>query len=216
MLRCTICATESQSTLCLACRSLLSKPQNGCPTCGKPLPHDDTTLCGECLASAPDFDAVIYASLYQYPIDHWVHQLKFGAHLAAAQVMAEALLPLLESIPHQVPLLAMPLHPSRLRQRGYNQAHEIARTIAQKQNRALLLDTLVRNKATQMQAALREKQRAANVRGAFSCPTNIPHRHVLLVDDVMTTGQTLRAAAKSLKKAGVQQVTAVVFARSKG
>ena len=216
MFRCTLCATPSQQALCISCQSLLIKPSHACKCCGKPLITEDATQCGECLSSKPAFDQVIYASLYQYPIDHWVHQLKFGGQLTAAQIMAEALIPQLESIEHAIPLIPMPLHPARLRLRGYNQAAVIAKIIAQAQQRPILHSGLIRTKATKMQAELREKQRKANVAGAFKCPEKIDHETVLLVDDVLTTGQTLRAAAKTLKKAGVKQVIAVVFARSKG
>lgn len=216
MLRCTVCQTPSAQALCLACQDLMAKPDFACSHCGKPLTTADAQRCGECMASPPPFDAVIYASLYQYPMDHWVHQLKFGAQLSAATVMAEALLPALSQVPSHWPMIPVPLHPKRLLSRGYNQATEVAKIIAKHQHRPLLENLLIRSKATQMQAELKEKQRQANVAGAFSCPQTIDHPDVLLIDDVMTTGQTLRACAKTLKKNGAQTVTAVVFARSKG
>lgn len=216
MLRCTVCQCPSDSAICPACHGLLTKPDHGCQTCGKPLTASDAPSCGECLSDPPAFDAVIYASLYQAPMDHWVHQLKFGGQLSSARLMAEALFPELQNLAHDIPIIPVPLHPKRLRKRGYNQASEIAKIIGKMQNRPILDHILIRNKATQMQAELREKQRAANVASAFQCKQAIDHEHVLLLDDVMTTGQTLRASAKTLKKAGVQRVTAVVFVRSKG
>ena len=216
MLRCSLCSTPSISAMCPGCQSLLIKPDFACQSCGKPLVVDDVKNCGECMSSKPNFDAVIYASLYQYPIDHWVHQLKFGGLLTAAQIMAESLIPHLDSIDTSIPMIPMPLHLTRLRKRGYNQATEIARIISKIQNRPIIHNALIRTKATQMQAELREKQRQANVAGAFECPDKLNHETVLLVDDVLTTGQTLRAAAKTLKKAGVNNVIAVIFSRSKG
>lgn len=216
MLRCTVCQCRSESALCEGCHDLLNKADHGCAICSKPLAVADAKQCGECMANPPAFDAVIYASLYQAPMDHWVHQLKFGGQLTAARLMAEALLPELEYLSSDIPIIPVPLHPKRLLTRGYNQALEIAKIIARRQNRPVENDILIRNKATQMQAELGEKQRAANVAGAFQCSQTIGHDHVLLLDDVMTTGQTLRACAKTLKKAGAQKVTAIVFARSKG
>ncbi len=216
MQRCTVCLTPSTRALCVACHDLMIQPDFACTQCGKPLTTMDAKHCGECMASPPPFDAVVCASLYQYPMDHWVHQLKFGDRLSAAAVMAEALLPALSQVPKHWPLIPVPLHPKRLLTRGYNQATEVAKIIAKHQHRPLLEGLLIRNKATQMQAELKEKQRQANVAGAFSCPHTIDHPNVLLIDDVMTTGQTLRACAKTLKKSGAQSVTAVVFARSKG
>lgn len=216
MFRCTLCASPAAQALCPACQSLLIKPDFSCQYCAKPLPSDNLKTCGECLSEKPAFDAIIYASLYQYPIDHWVHLLKFGGQLTAAQIMADALAPQLKSIDRSIPLIPMPLHPSRLRLRGYNQAAVIAQVIARTQKRPLLHNALIRTKATKMQAELREKQRKANVTGAFKCPEILNHKKVLLLDDVLTTGHTLRAASKTLKKAGAQHITAVLFARSKG
>lgn len=216
MFRCTLCATPSQQALCISCQSMLIRPNHACQSCGKPLIIENAKQCGECLNSKSAFDQVIYASLYQYPIDHWVHQLKFGGQLTAAQIMAEALMPQLEIIDLSIPLIPMPLHPARLRLRGYNQAAVIAKIIAQVQQRPILHNAIIRTKATKMQAELREKQRKANVAGAFKCPEKLSHETVLLVDDVLTTGQTLRAAAKTLKKSGIKEVIALVFARSKG
>ncbi len=216
MLRCTVCQSPAEQALCQDCHQLMIKPTYRCYQCGKPLPNTDATQCGECMTSPPEFDTVIYATLYQYPVDRWVHQLKFGQQLSAAQLMADSLIPLLSSIAVEVPLIPVPLHPRRLLLRGYNQAAMIAQSIAKAENRKLITDVLFRPKNTQMQAALRAKQRKNNVSGAFGCLKPLDADRILLVDDVLTTGQTLRACAKALKQNGVRQVTALVFARSRG
>jgi len=115
---------------------------------------------------------------------------------------------------NNIPIIPVPLHPKRLRLRGYNQAHEIAKIIAKQQNRPLLSDALVRTKNTAMQAELHEKQRANNVRAAFALNQTIESDTVIVMDDVMTTGQTLRSVAKCLNQAGIGEVIVAVFARS--
>ncbi|MCX7552787.1 ComF family protein [Marinicella sp. S1101] len=215
MQRCAICHVHSTTGLCSGCQSLIKAPENPCLLCAKPLPHAGA-ICGECRSDSPAFNQTICAAIYQAPIDKWIQQLKFGEQLDRARLMAEALLSLMGEIDQHIPLIPMPLHINRLRKRGYNQAFEIARIIAKKQNRALLGGALIRVKNTAMQAELHEKQRIKNVRSAFRVNQAIGHNKVVLIDDVMTTGQTMRSAAKCLVGAGVQEVIVVVFARSGG
>ncbi len=215
MLRCAVCQIHSTTSLCESCQSLIQAPLNPCQICAKPLNQADG-VCGECRSDPPAFLKTICAAVYEPPASLWVQQLKFGDRLDRARIMAEALLPLMESINHHVPIIPMPLHPSRLRTRGYNQAYEVARIITKKQNRPLLSDALVRIKNTAMQAELHEKQRAANVRAAFKIAQPIDYDAVIILDDVMTTGQTVRSVSKCLIKAGIEEVVVVVFARSGG
>lgn len=130
--------------------------------------------------------------------------------------MAELLSPKLDRLPRDWPLIAMPLHPRRLRHRGYNQAHELTRILAKKTDRLELRNLLQRAKYTAMQATLPEKKRRANVRDAFVVNGDDIPKEVILVDDVLTTGQTLSAAANVLKMAGVETVYGAVFLRSEG
>lgn len=215
MNRCAICFTHTLSTLCGGCQSLLTPIEFPCQHCAKPLNQIDG-ICGECRADPPGFTKTYSATVYQPPASLWVQQLKFGERLDRAAVMAEAMLPMLSEVSQEVPILPMPLHRKRLQSRGYNQAYEVAKIISQKQRRVLLSDTLIRVKHTAMQAELHEKQRAANVRSAFRLKQEISHDCVLVLDDVMTTGQTMRSVARCLLKAGVQEVQVAVFARSKG
>jgi ComF family protein len=130
--------------------------------------------------------------------------------------MAEAMLPVMDIIDRNIPIIPMPLHLNRLRSRGYNQAFEVAKIIAKTQHRVLLDEVLIRTKNTAMQAELHEKQRSDNVRAAFKVVSAIEYDAVILLDDVMTTGQTMRSAAKCIVSAGVEEVIVAVFARSGG
>ena len=201
--------------MCKGCQTLLQAPEKPCQICAKPLNQSDG-VCGECRSDPPAFTKTYCAAIYKAPIDKWVQQLKFGERLDRARIMAEALLTPLSALDKEVPVIPVPLHLSRLRKRGYNQANEIAKIICKQQNRPLLSDVLVRVKNTEMQAELHEKQRVANVRAAFQVVKPIKCLKVLLLDDVMTTGQTLRSASKCLINAGIQQVNIAVFARSGG
>lgn len=195
--------------------SLIIAPENPCLICAKPLNQADG-VCGECRSDPPAFKQTICAAIYQPPVSTWVQQLKFGDQLDRARIMAECILPLLKKVDIDIPIIPIPLHPKRLRKRGYNQAYEMTKIIAKAQQRVLLGDVLTRVKNTAMQAELHEKQRAVNVRAAFQVSQPIEHKTVMVLDDVMTTGQTMRSVAKCLLKAGVEQVFAVVFARSGG
>ncbi|WP_223787295.1 ComF family protein [Marinicella meishanensis] len=213
MRRCVVCQVHTPDSLCVGCQTLIQAPANPCVSCAKPMPQADS-LCGECRSDPPAFSRTLCATLYQAPVSTWVQQLKFGERLDRARVMAECLMPLVQGLDPTVPLVPLPLHRRRLLSRGFNQAQEIARLLAKAQARPLLDRHLQRVKNTAMQAELSERQRAANVRAAFTVVKPITATTVLLLDDVMTTGQTMRAAAQCLKQAGVAKVIAVVFARS--
>lgn len=109
-------------------------------------------------------------------------------------------------------LVPVPLHKSRLRRRGYNQAYELASELAKMSGRKL--DTcLQRTRKTEMQAQLKLNQRAKNVKGAFTVSDKLLNRKLILVDDVMTSGYTLNECAKVLRKAGAEDIKVLVFAR---
>ena len=153
------------------------------------------------------------ACLYDFPVDRLLPRFKFHRDLAAgrllAQLMAEAFTPLQR--PQAV--IALPLHRGRLRARGYDQALELARPLARALQLPLFEGALRRTRATAPQSELSAMARHRNLRGAFACDCAPLPAHVALVDDVMTTGATLHAAAKALRRAGVVRVDAWVCAR---
>ena len=129
-----------------------------------------------------------------------------------SRLFAELLQPKLKHMGQNYILMPVPLHVSRLRSRGYNQAYEIAKELAKLSARKL--DTsLKRSKNTAMQAQLSLKQRAKNVSKAFNVKEKFKFKSIILVDDVMTTGNTLNECAKTLLKAGAEDVQVLVFAR---
>lgn len=220
MNRCVVCHCHAEKLLCRGCQQLIQAPAAGCHVCAKPLTEInqpvDNRLCADCRKERPAFDGIACAGVYQPPGSEWVIALKFSGQLHWARAMAELMSPVITDWPLGWPLLAMPLHRKRLQKRGFNQAHEITRLMAQASGRRVLSDCLERSQYTAMQATLPEKKRRDNVRHAFTVNGSVLPEALILVDDVLTTGQTLSSAAATLKKAGVKHVWGAVFLRSAG
>jgi len=172
-------------------------------------------LCGQCLREPPHFDATNAALDYGFPVDGLVQELKYGARLPLAALFGDlignAMKPGMGTVDLIVP---MPLHPARLRERGFNQAAEIARRLSALTGIPRRMDGIRRTVDTPPQAGLHIKQRRANIRGAFACDTPLAGMSVAVVDDVMTTGSTLDEFAKTLKAAGALRVENWVAART--
>ncbi len=183
-----------------------------------PAAVDTGQVCGQCLQRPPPLAETRAACLYGVPLDRLLPRFKFNHDLAGgrllAQLMAHAFRPLPSRWPQPAALLPIPLHPRRLRQRGYDQALELARPLARALALPLLDAGLTRVRDTAPQSRLDATQRQRNLKGAFRVDrcAALP-AHVVLVDDVMTTGATLHAAALALQRAGVTRVDAWVCAR---
>lgn len=168
------------------------------------------------MSETPAYDATIAAFAYAFPADVLVRGLKFDGELALAPFLAEALsselgTALLEPVDLVIPV---PLHDSRLRQRGFNQSMEIARGLGRKLDVIVLPDLCVRVRETVAQFELPWKERRDNVRDAFSCRRAVDGKRIAVVDDVMTTGATLNEIATTLKKFGAARVVNWVVART--
>jgi len=177
--------------------------------------------CGACLDQAPAYDATIAAVDYGAPVDQLVVALKFGSRLAMAPLFAKTMRDALLHAPMgNLPdvLLPVPLGAGRLQRRGFNQAQEIAKPLSRALGIPLQARWLKRSRDTHAQSSLHPDERKKNVRNAFMvAPEHIDHLqdlHVGLVDDVMTTGETLHEIATTLKQHGVARVTNFVFART--
>ena len=206
---CFVCRGSARGLLCTACQAELPQlTAERCPRCALPTPGG--AVCGRCLADPPAYDATLAALAYDFPADALVHALKFRGELALAPLLAKLLLPqtLSEKADRVIPV---PLSAARLRTRGYNQAAEIARGLA---NGRLDLDTCVRDEDTPPQMQLPWDQRQRNIRGAFRCRRSLAGASVAVVDDVMTTGATLEELARTLKRAGAVRVVNWVVART--
>ncbi|MDR1854062.1 MAG: ComF family protein [Azoarcus sp.] len=216
-------ATIGGGDCCLCGRALAGEKHPLCAACAEDLPrHDDSAcprcalptacgeVCGDCRREPPAFDATRAAFDYAFPLDVLVKRLKYGHRLAMADFFAAAL----GETPAVDLILPMPLHPRRLRERGFNQAVEIARPLARAAALPLELAGVARVRDTPPQARLDLEARLANLRDAFACRRRLDGLRVAVVDDVMTTGASLDALARCLKENGAKEVTNLVVART--
>lgn len=210
--RCLLChAPCAPHAVCRACSGefqRLVRPL--CEQCATPLPHG--RRCGSCLAAPPRFDRLIAPFVYAFPVDALIHALKYGRRLIASRPLAEALA---ATVDERADLIVpMPLSAARLRERGFNQAHEIARLVGPAIGTQVALDLCRRVVDTPPQAMLPWKARAQNVRGAFVCDRDLQGARIAVVDDVVTTGATLNEIARVLKRAGAAHVSGWSVARA--
>ena len=213
--RCLLCQASGASghDLCVPCAATLPWARLACPRCALPL-SSPARACGACLRKAPLLDAAHAAFAYRAPLDRLLPRLKFHGDLAAGRLLAGAMAVAFADLAAPGALVPIPLSRARLRQRGYDQALELARPLAAMLGLPLATDALERARHTDPQSTLAADRRRANLRDAFrvGARTALP-AHVVLVDDVMTTGATLQAAAVALRDAGVARVDAWVCAR---
>lgn len=214
--RCVLCGEPGMDPardLCAACHAALPWQHAACARCALPLPAE-ALRCGSCLKRAPMFDAALAAWRYEEPIASLITRFKYGGDLAAGRVLALGLAERAEPVERPQALVPVPLHWRRLRERGFDQALEIARVLSRSLERPVL-ELIERRRATAAQAALSAAERRRNLRAAFAPIRGaVVPVHVALIDDVMTTGSTLDAAARVLRAAGAQRIDAWVLARA--
>lgn len=210
---CLLCAAASdQDILCTACAADLPRLQRPCcPRCALPTPNGET--CGRCLSKSPHYDATLADYRYDFPLDRLVQSFKYGHRLALGAYFGGQLATLAQSVMADV-IIPLPLHPERLRERGFNQALELARPVARALNVAIDSVHCQRTRHTAVQANLPWRERVKNIRGAFHCSADYSGKRILLVDDVMTTGSSLDECARTLKLHGAAEVTLLVVARA--
>lgn len=214
-LHCLLCGGPGDDglDLCRDCAAELPRNRTCCARCALPLAVP-AALCGQCQRHPPPWDAAWVPFRYAWPLDRLESRFKFAADLAAGRVLSALWRRELTADRPQL-IVPMPLHPARLRQRGYNQAMELARPLAQVLEVPVRHDALLRTRATKAQTELGAIARRRNVRGAFAAkPGAVWPEHVALLDDVMTTGATLAEAARVLRRAGVRRVDVWALARA--
>lgn len=224
---CSYCRSRVGSSpvpfFCAACWSDFSLIQGPvCPQCGRPfdsseaLAYSPAHLCGSCRQAPPQYDQALSAGQFEGPLREAVHVFKYrpcralGSHLGAWMAGAILLEPVIDAV------MPVPLHSTRLRERGFNQALLLAHALCKAHGLTLSFDNLNRIRPTRPQVELSGEERVANVAGAFALrrPGEVSGRTVLLIDDVHTTGATLNECARVLKKAGAARVMALTLARA--
>ncbi len=209
--------------LCSRCASsirLLISPL--CSVCGEPFktPAGPDHICGRCLKNPPGYDTARSIFAYEDTIQTLIHRIKYQAQGYPLKALAQLAKPyvseIVEGMEQPDLICPVPVHASRLRQRGFNQASALAYEIFDRNAWWICPDILIKNRRTPPQVELSRQERLRNVKGSFGVkdPSLIRRKNVLLFDDVFTTGATVSECARTLKKNGAERVFAVTIARA--
>ncbi|XXJ20847.1 ComF family protein [Desulfovibrio caledoniensis] len=220
--RCAVCSAilPDGGSLCPACALDLPLRTGGlCPACGEMSgrKEDPPTLCPECRADPPPWDELFFYGPYAGILRRLILGYKFHNRFERNRLLAELAVTAFTARRGRVPdaVVPVPLHERRLVWRGFNQSLEMARGLARRTDRPLLVHGLRRTRNTPPQSRFGLKERRANIKGAFAAdPALVRGRRLLLVDDVYTTGSTLRECALTLERAGCAGVDVLVLART--
>lgn len=204
--------------ICPSCRDLLplvSSPL--CPICGVPFAGSGSDhRCGECLTHPPHFDTAQAHFLYEGAIRDLIHSFKYNQLTHLRYPLALLALEGIHHVHDPQLIIPVPLHRSRLRQRGFNQAVLLGKVLSSQLSLPMMPDALIRTRPTEPQIDLSAAERRLNVKGAFSVskPGAVAGKRILLLDDIMTTGSTMNECARELKNAGATMVIASTIART--
>lgn len=211
---CVLCGRMSHAGIwCAACeRALPYLPSHVCASCALPIPSG--SQCGRCLSHPHRFSRCTALCTYTFPWDKLIQRLKFGADLALADALALKLAARIDKTQLPDLIIAMPLHPNRLRERGYNQSVLLAQRLSQACGVALYPHACRRVRDTAAQSTLAFKHRRKNMRNAFVCDVDLSGKRIALIDDVLTSGASLDALADAIIKRGASEVVVWVVART--
>lgn len=204
--------------ICAGCYADLPFNKTACQRCGLPLAgnrdSNEAMICGQCLRKTPAFDRTITPFLYQPPVDYLIKALKFQHRLAMAPLLAGLLADAVDMNDLPEIIIPVPLHPRRLRERGFNQALELAEPLARRWRLPVATNIVKRIRHTLPQSELSFTARASNLRDAFMVSGALNYRHVAIVDDVVTTANTVNEVARLLRTAGVERIQVWACART--
>jgi len=213
---CHLCGRESEADvpLCLGCLADLPTNEYGCRRCGIPL-SVEKGVCGRCRQSLSPVEQSVIPMRYAPPLDFLLQQMKFHRRLELTALLAGFIAEEVARREGPLPqlLLPVPMHRRRLRQRGYNQAVELARHLSRQFGIPFERYGGRRVRHTVAQTALHGRERRRNLRGVFAVSGPLP-RHVAIVDDVVTTGSTVQEYARTLHRAGAEVIEVWACARA--
>lgn len=220
---CLLCrgTTPFGQPLCQLCLTACPDNHQACQYCSLPMMVSTRLICGQCLNQPPVYQHCYSAFQYRFPVNHIIHRIKYSRQIALIKPLTASLAEVLRERYHQQTwpeaIIPVPLHKKRLRQRGYNQALLLAKALNRllKDKRMVLDRGLVKRiRATQAQQQLKAGERRRNIRGAFVCNKTTAYQHVAIVDDVVTTGETVSELSRALKQQGVKTVDVWCLART--
>jgi len=226
---CKICHKAASALLCSQCMQELHYRKDICEQCGEALPENlllkhplAKNHCGRCISDPPAFQRTLFAYDYNGPVVQLIQQFKFGETLILSRLLADMIVERIKEHDFPLPdaLIPVPLHKTRLKQRGFNQSLELARHIGKALDIPLYNSLLIRTRATPKQSGLNRKARERNIRGAFEVQAKkdkaaLAGKHLAIIDDVITTGSTSREAAKILKRAGFNRISVIAVAKTR-
>lgn len=208
-----ICQKE-QNDICTTCEQVLHFQFSICIICNREINNDELTLCGTCIKKPPSFDTTTCIGPYHKELRYLVTQFKFHEKLFIGKLLSKILIKKLSASFLPECLIPVPLHPKRLSERGYNQSLEIALSLSKYLSIPIDKKLCQRLRYTAPQSKLRGEDRRKNVKNAFILREKCKYKHVAIVDDVLTTGQTVEEVAKLLKQHGVKKVEIWCLART--
>ncbi len=212
---CSLCNQHHRGRLaiCAACHQHLMPMGPACYHCAMPLPESDFLICGHCCKKKPSVDQAIAAYHFEEPLRTLLHEFKYHEGLYLCSFLATLILNAIPPMAKKTQcLIPVPMHPQRLRQRGFNQAAELTKQLGNALKLPYDLSHCKKIINTAPQASLNAEQRRKNLRQAFHAEP-LPYQHITLVDDLLTTGSTVNELAKILKEQGVAQVDVWCCAR---
>ncbi len=217
---CTVCekpATDRRTApICFACWQTIA-PYRGniCRKCGKPVVSGTPLTCGECLKDEPLFKSARSFGLYDGVLKKAINQFKYNRIKRIAQPLSDKILQ--TKLPAVDIIIPVSLHEKRLRQKEFNQSALLAKHIAKNLGIPMILDCLVKTRDTMPQVGLSAKARKRNIKKAYEIKNRerVYGKSVMLIDDVYTTGATVRECSKVLKKAGATDIHVITLARSR-
>lgn len=215
---CLLCAARGTAgqDVCAGCAADLPRNTHACPRCALPMPAGHTGPCPHCPLQPSDFDRAFVPFRYQPPVDFLIRELKFSGRLTHARWLGERFAAALAERDAPPPdcIVPVPLHPRRLRERGFNQALELARGAARHSQIPLLPTGLRRIRHTPPQTQLDARQRQTNPLGAFAPGAPLPGPRVALMDDVVTTASTVAECARVLRASGATDIEVWAIGRA--
>lgn len=211
---CCLCGekTDTNRDLCVVCRATLPWVEDRCYRCGLRMEERDQNLaiCGVCTENPPIFERLCSLFSYDAPVSKLITGLKFSKQLAYGRILGDMLADAVlnewyTDSPLPQAIIPMPLHRQRLKKRGYNQALELIWPTI-KRSKIRLLEDVQRVRSTRPQSNLNLEQRMHNMKNAFELSNSLNIQHIAIVDDVVTTGNTVKTICSTLKENGILHI----------
>lgn len=209
-------STDTEIAICSDCASKLPENTQSCTQCAQPLKSSETLICPDCQQKPPVFQTAFIPFQYRQPIDQLIWKFKFRNDLVSGKLLADLFVKRLLESEKVFPeiLIPVPLHPSRMRNRGYNQALWLAKQIQKSTGIPVNSQLVTRTLKTPPQHELDMHKRRTVLQHAFRVNHELHHQHIAIVDDVLTTGSTINEIARRIDSSGRIKIEAWALART--